>query len=147
MGSGPTDVVSNGAPKHRAAIGNPLLIEEVLVRHPKLRLFIMHMGFPFAESTQALMHSYSNVYADLGAIHWAEPRSWFHSYLKRMIDAGLGDRIMFGSDQMTSPEAIAQSIEGYREADYLSEAQRNAIFFDNAVRFFRWDDLRVCRAN
>jgi uncharacterized protein len=145
IGSGPADIVRMGSPNHRAAIGDPLLIEEVIVRHPKLRLFIMHMGFPFGDASEALMHSYSNVYADLGAIHWAEHRPWFHAYLKRMITAGLGDRIMFGSDQMTWPEAIGQSIEAYREADYLTDAQRRAIFFDNAVRFFRWTDLKDCR--
>jgi len=145
IGGGPADMIRKGSPNHRTAIGNPLLIEEVIARHPKLRLFLMHMGFPFGDATEALMHSYSNVYADLGAIHWAERRPWFHAYLKRMMVAGLGDRIMFGSDQMTSPEAIGQSIDAYREADYLTDAQRRAIFFDNAVRFFRWTDLNACR--
>lgn len=144
MASGPRDIVYSAFPDHRAALGNPLLIEEVLVRHPKLKLFIMHGGFPFADAMQALMSAYPRVYLDLGAIHFYEARTAFHAYLRRMIEAGFGERIMFGSDQMTWPEAIAQSISAYKEADYLSEKERRDIFFNNAVRFFEWNDLAGC---
>ena len=144
MGSGPAEITLHGSPQHRAAIGDPLLMEEVIVRHPKLRLFIMHAGYPFRDSIHALLNSYPNVYVALGAIHWWEHRPAFHAYLKRLIEDGFVDRIMFGSDQMTWPEAIGESIAAYREADYLTEAQRRAILYDNAVRFFRWTDLPRC---
>lgn len=144
MASGPRDIVYGAFPDHRAALGDPLLIEEVLVRHPQLKLFIMHGGFPFADNMQALMSAYPRVHMDLGAIHFYENRSAFHAYLRHMIEAGFGKRIMFGSDQMVWPEAIAQSVEAYREADYLTHQNRRDIFFNNAVRFFGWEDLATC---
>jgi predicted TIM-barrel fold metal-dependent hydrolase len=146
MGSGPALITQQGAPAHRAALGRPLLIEDVLVRHPRLRIFIMHAGWPFADEIQALLNSYPNVYADLGAIHWYENRKAFHAYLKRLVDEGFGKRIMFGSDQMVWPEAIGESLQAYREADYLTSEQRRDILFNNAVRFFGWSDLAGCGA-
>lgn len=34
-------------PGFRTAAGNPLLLEDVLVYHPKLRLFVENAGYPF----------------------------------------------------------------------------------------------------
>jgi predicted TIM-barrel fold metal-dependent hydrolase len=144
MGNGPPDIVRKGSPNHRVALGNPLLIEEVLAKHPKLRLYIMHAGFPFGDGIEALLSAYSNVYVDISAIDWAVPKATFYAHLKRLIDGGFGDRIMFGSDQMTWPEAIGIARQAYLDAPFLTEAQRRAIFYDNAVRFFRWTDLPKC---
>ena len=37
----------SGSPRFRVALGNPLLLEDLLVRRPKLRAFIMHGGEPW----------------------------------------------------------------------------------------------------
>ena len=52
-------------PEFRIEIGRPTRIEEVLVRHPTLRIYIENSGFPFLEETIALMYRYPNVYGDL----------------------------------------------------------------------------------
>jgi hypothetical protein len=144
LGRGPPDIVYMGRPKHRAAIGDPLLIEDVLVRHPKLRLIILHGGFPFGDNMAAIMGAYPRVYVELGAVDWAEDRGGFNAYLKRLVEAGFGKRILFGSDQMVWPEAIGQSIDAYLQADFLTPQQRRDILFGNAVRFFGWTDLERC---
>lgn len=141
IGRGPTGIVHNGSPQHRVAQGKPLLVEGALIRHPKLKLIVMHAGFPFGDEMEALLGAYPNVYVDLGAIHFAEPRGGFHAYLRRLVNAGFGDRILFGSDSMLWPGAIAHAVQAYREATYLNRLQRRAIFFDNAVRLFGWSDL------
>jgi predicted TIM-barrel fold metal-dependent hydrolase len=38
----------------RAASGHPLLLEDTLVRHPKLRLYVKHAGWPFRDEMKAL---------------------------------------------------------------------------------------------
>jgi hypothetical protein len=53
-------------PKFRNSLGNPALLEEVLIRHPKLRVYLMHAGYPYLQETIAIMHMYPQVYADLG---------------------------------------------------------------------------------
>ena len=53
--------------------------------------------------------------------------------------AGLGNRLMFGSDQMRWPEKIDEAIEAIEEADYLTAAQKRDILYNNAARFLRLD--------
>jgi uncharacterized protein len=127
----------HGNPNFRVALGNPLLLEPVLIRHPKLRLYLMHAGWPFLEETKAILHVYPQVYVDVAIINWAIPRSEFHEYLRALIRAGFEQRIMFGSDQMFWPEAIGMAVEGVDSASFLTRSEKRDIFYNNAVRFFR----------
>ncbi|MEM7351163.1 MAG: amidohydrolase family protein [Acidobacteriota bacterium] len=124
-------------PRFRTALGKPSLVEEVLVRHPRLRVYLMHAGYPFLEETKALLYVYPQLYVDVAVINWALPRGEFHAYLHALVQAGFGDRIMFGSDQMIWPEAIGLAIEGVESAAFLSVEQKRDIFFRNAARFLR----------
>ena len=131
-----------GMGNYRAGYSNPLLFEEVLVRHPKLRLDVMHAGWPFADEMVALMYAHPQVYVDTGVIDYALPRAEFHRYLRRLVEAGFGKRIMFGSDQMVWPDTIPRAIEGVQSAGFLTPAQRRDILHDNAARFLRLDEAR-----
>ena len=126
-------------PKFRNALGNPALLEEVLIRHPRLRIYLMHAGFPYEQETIAIMHMYPQVYADLGVLDWSRPREEFHEYLRTLVRSGFGKRLMFGSDQMVWPEAVGLAVEGIESASFLTEEQKRDIFYNNAVRFFRLD--------
>jgi uncharacterized protein len=130
-------------PKFRAALGNPLLIEDALVRHPKLRLYIMHGGYPFLAETLTLLTVYPQVYVDLAAINWVLPRDEFHSYLGRLVQAGFADRLMFGSDQMVWPQTIRLGIDAIQTAGFLTESQKRGVLCVNAARFLRLE-LAIC---
>lgn len=127
-------------PNFRVTLGNPALLEEVLIRHPKLRLYIMHGGHPYLQETIAIMSVYPQVYADLAVIDWIIPREEFHKYLRSLIRAGMGKRLMFGSDQMMWPEAIGMAVEGIESARFLTREQKRDIFYNNAMRFLRWKE-------
>ncbi len=126
-----------GASPLRMSLGNPLELEEVLVRHPKLRLYVMHAGWPYLQEIKALLHNYPQVYVDLATLPWMWPREEFNYYLKGLLRAGYGKRLMFGSDQLFWPEAIEMAIEGIESADFLTEEQKRDIFYNNAARFLR----------
>jgi len=130
-------IVYDDAPKYRAALSSPLLLEEVLIRHPRLRVNVMHAGWPMLDEMIALMWAHPQVYVDLGVIDWALPRKEFHAYLRRLVEAGFGKRIMFGSDQMVWPDAIGLAIKGIESAIFLTREQKQDIFYNNAVRFLR----------
>ena len=115
----------------------------MLVKYPDLRLWIENAGMPFDHEVIPLMNRYPNVYADLSTSSWTGPRSAFHAYLRQFIDAGLGQRLMFGSDQMTWPEAIGWAIEAIESAPFLSEMQKRDIFYNNAARFLRLSDAQI----
>ena len=137
MGPGPPGASYTCCPKYRARLSNPLLLEEVLVNHPKLRIYIMHAGWPMLDELMSLMFSFPRVYVDLAAVNWIAPRKEFHTYLRRLVEAGFGKRLMFGSDQMFWPESIGMAIENINSANFLTEEQKRDIFYNNAARFLR----------
>ena len=137
MGLGPPGAALGASPHFRMAAGDPLLLEDVLARHPKLRLYVMHAGWPRLDEMIALMHAFPEVHVDLGVINWYLPKTEFYTYLQRLVDAGFGKRIMFGSDQMVWPGAIGRAIETVEAAPFLSEEQHRDIMCRNAMRFLR----------
>jgi len=126
-------------PGFRSAAGNPLLLEDVLVRHPKLRVFIENAGFPYRGEMIAMMYQYPQLHADVSTISWIIPRTAFYDHLEALVRAGLGKRLMFGSDQMRWPEKIGQGIEAIENAPFLTHEQKRDIFYNNAARFLRLD--------
>lgn len=128
-----------GYPNFRLRLGNPLLLEDVLVKHPKLRLWIAHGGEPWTEETFALMSQYPQVYMDVSTINWIGGEAGkpaFHQFLAEAIGRGFEKRIMFGSDQMGWPDAIGLAIRGVDSALFLTPEQKRDIFYGNATRFF-----------
>jgi len=137
--------ITESAPKFRVSVGNPLLLEEMLNRHPKLRVWIAHMGYPFLEETIGILNVYPQVYADVSAINWVGSREEFGAYLQQLIRAGFGKKMMFGSDQMTWPDAIGIAVETIEQADYLSAEQKRDILYNNAARFLRLSSDEIAR--
>lgn len=132
-------------PGFRASLGHPLLLEEVLVRHPGLRIYLENAGYPFLDEVIALMTQYPQVYGDISTITWIIPRTAFHRYLRNLMDAGLGKQLMFGSDQMKWPEAIGLGIEAIESAEFLSPEEKRDIFYNNASRFLRLSEEEIAR--
>lgn len=56
-----------------------MLLEEVLVRHPKLRLFIENTGYPYRDEMIAMMTQYSQPHEDVSIISWVLPRAAFYA--------------------------------------------------------------------
>lgn len=96
-GVDPTGIISNG---------NPLLLEEVALKFPKLKLILEHYGFPWKYEAYAMCRRYENVYLTLAwhfndLVHHNKFLAW--QELEEMrIHAGV-DKIMYGSDFPASP--------------------------------------------
>lgn len=123
----------HGSPDFREDLGNPALLRPVLDRHPTLRLWVMHAGAPYFDETLALMRDYPGVHVDISVINnpVIVPPPAFAAMVQAMVDAGFGDRIMYGSDNADIATTRA-ALDGLD----LTDAQRNAILHDNAARFF-----------
>ncbi|HSD16271.1 MAG TPA: amidohydrolase family protein [Thermomonas sp.] len=146
MGEGPPAAARfPGYETYRVDVGQPLLLENMLRKHPKLRIYVMHYGSPFVDQMIAMMFTYPNLYVDVSCNNWAFPRTQFHDALKRMVDAGLGKRILFGSDQMNWPDAIGEAIASIETAPFLSAEQKRDILYNNAARFLRLSDAEIAR--
>ena len=137
-GSGPPGL-SSRYKKMRLRLGDPLLIEEVLIKYPRLKVYLMHAGGVFYDNALALMEQYPQVYCDLGVLLWVPPSRTSQYAEELLIKAKKGnmiDRIMFGSDAMYWPQNIKASIEKLDSFEFLTEEDKRKIFYENAVRFF-----------
>ena len=88
------------------------------------------------EAMIAMLFAHPQLYVDVGILDWAYPEKDFYAYLRRLIDAGFEQRIMFGSDNMVWPDAIEVAIERIKKAP-LTERQKRLILHDNAAHFLR----------
>ena len=143
IGTGPAGSPYLGTTGYRARLHSALVLEEALVRHPKLRVYIMHAGWPMLDDLLAVLWTHPQVYTDIAVIDWAIPRAEFHRYLQRIVAAGFGRRVMFGSDQMTWPGVIERALEAIESAPFLLEEQKRDILYNNAARFLRLSDDEI----
>jgi uncharacterized protein len=149
MGPGPPGAAYDSSPaqfkfpEFGMAMGDPLLLEPVLLRHKRLRLFVMHAGWPRLESMLALLYAHPGVYVDVAALQapFMVPRPSYLRHLRGLVEGGFARRIMFGSDfsDQTGP-----GIEAIRSADFLDADQKSDILCRNAARFLRLADT-ICR--
>lgn len=139
MGTGGNGMANLTSPKYRASMGDPLLLEDLLARHPKLKVWVMHAGYPLVDNMIALMGANAYVYVDIAGLIWSYSQVEVNAYLKRLVQAGFGKRIMYGTDMLIWPKLIETSLSIIENADYLSEEQKRDILFNNALRFFRLD--------
>lgn len=143
IGTGPPGVIYLGSTNYRARMHSPLTLEEVLVRHPRLRIYIMHAAYPMLDDLLALLFAHPQVHVEVGIIVHAIPRPAFYRFLKGITDAGYGNRVMFGSDQMVWPGTIERGIQVIEEAPFLDATAKRDILYNNAARFLRLTDEEI----
>ena len=144
-GLGPPGGPHKFAPEFRTTLGRPSLFEPVLVRHPNLKAYLMHAVWPYVAETIALMYVYPDLYADVGVLAWALPRKAFYDTLQTLINAGFGERLLFGTDQMLWPGAIGLAIETMENVPFLTDQQKRDILYNNAARFLRLSEEEIAR--
>jgi predicted TIM-barrel fold metal-dependent hydrolase len=143
IGPGPPGTPYLGFGGYRASLHSALTLEPVLARHPRLRVYIMHAGFPMIDDLLALLYAHPQVYVGVGVIVFTRPD--FDGYLQRIVEAGHANRVMFGSDQMVWPEVIERSIDRIQSLTYLTAAQKRDILYNNAARFLRLSVEQMAR--
>lgn len=143
MGTGGSGRANLILPKFRGSMGDPLLLEGLLARHPKLRVQVMHAGYPMIDNMLTLLQANSHVYVDVAGLIWSYPLKEVNRYIERLVDAGFEDRVMFGTDQVIWPKLMAYSISIIQNADYLTTEQKRDILYNNAARFLRLDTTQA----
>lgn len=123
-------------PKYRARLHDPHSLEEILIAHPRLRVYLMHAAYPRVEALKSMLYAYPQLYVGTGALQALVPRAEYHALLEELTRAGFGKRIMFGSDQMIWPGLIEEGIEAVNTAP-LSVEDKRRILYENAARFLR----------
>lgn len=90
----------------------PILLEDVALQFPKLRMVIAHLGHPWVEDTLVLIRKQPNLYADISALHY---RPWqFYNSLILAKEYGVLGKVLFGTDYpYTTPEATIQALRNF----------------------------------
>lgn len=125
-------------PKFRLALGNPMLLEDMLVEFPNLKVFMMHAGGagPFSEYALMMMNMYPQLYTDISILNWMpgmEPV--LEAFLRQAKQMGMLDRILFGTDQMVWHDAIGIAIDRVNSLQFLTVDEKADIFYNNAATF------------
>jgi len=89
---------------------NPLLIDDVAIAFPDLRIVIAHMGHPWIYETVVVMRRHPNVFADTSAI--AGRPTVLANALAAAKDYGVLHKVLFGSDSpMVAAAAAVAELE------------------------------------
>lgn len=136
---GPPLTAARCCPGFRLSMGDPALLEEILVRYPRLRVQIMHANVLTYPALLRLLQQFPQVTVDLTPFQSILPRDGFHHMLRTFKMHGLIDRIMFATDDFP----LASSLEAYRSADFLSGEELDGILCKNAERFLGMEG--VCK--
>jgi predicted TIM-barrel fold metal-dependent hydrolase len=95
----------------RLVDANPLLLDDVGIAFPELRVIIAHMGHPWVHETVIVMRRNRNVYADTSAI--ASRPTVLATALSAAKEYGVLDKVLFGSDSpMVSAASASAALTG-----------------------------------
>lgn len=114
----------------------PEPIARVLARHPRLRLVVAHLGMPEYEDFLDLAERYDEVRLDttMAFTDFSERLAPFpRRALPRL--AGLGDRILLGSDFPNIPYPYLHQLRALERLE-LGDAWLRGVCHDNAARLF-----------
>ena len=137
-GSGAAGAHNTMFQKSRQRFGDPYLMEDVLVEHPKLRINLCHHGFEDQEHALQLMLLYPRVHADLAAMAFnSNAKRLAKEFLAKAKHDGVLDRVMFGSDLIMWPQHLELSLEYLDSLKFLTEKEKRDILYNNAVRFLK----------
>lgn len=125
IGIGPPGAPYLGFNRYRAALHSALTLEEVLVRHPNLRVYIMHAGWPMLDDLLAVLWAHPQVYLDVGGIVFGLPRAEFLPVPPAHRRGGLrqAGNVRIGSDGVargdragTSGDRVSSVLERHSKA-------------------------------
>jgi uncharacterized protein len=74
----------------------PVLLDEIALRHPELRIVIAHMGHPWLSEAIAVVRRHPHVYADVSAL--AGRRWLLYNGLLEAIEYRVAHKLLFGTD-------------------------------------------------
>lgn len=92
----------------------PVLLEDVALKFPELKMVIAHLGHPWIEDTLVLIRKQPHFYADISALHY---RPWqFYNALILAKEYRVLDKLLFGSDfPFTTADATIDALRNFNK--------------------------------
>ena len=99
---------------------NPVLLEDIALQFPELKMIIAHMGHPWEAETTVLIRKQPNVFADISALFY---RPWqFYNSLRLAVEYGVTNKLLFGTDYPIA--TLDETVEGLYDIVNLSKEMR-----------------------
>jgi predicted TIM-barrel fold metal-dependent hydrolase len=99
---------------------HPMIIDEVAMRYPEMRMVLAHMGHPWQVDTCVVIRKHPHVYADLSA-NFYRPFSFWEQMVKA-TEWNVLDKILFGTDWPITD--VSESIEHLRQVNDIVEGTK-----------------------
>ncbi len=95
-------------------LANPILLQPIALKFPKLRMLIAHMGHPWIAETLVLIRKHPHFYTDISALYY---RPWqFYNALVMAMEYGVLDKLLFGTDYpFTTPASTIAALKKVNE--------------------------------
>jgi predicted TIM-barrel fold metal-dependent hydrolase len=107
----------------------PLIMDEIAIRHPELRVVMAHMGHPWQRETIVVIRKHPHVWADVSALFYRSLS--FYEGMRLAVEWGAIDKLLFGSDYpiITPSETIAglRAVNAVTEGTALPRIPEEAI--------------------
>lgn len=98
----------------------PLLMDELAIAFPEMRMVIAHMGHPWQRDTIITIRKHPHLYADVSALVF---RPWsLYEALRLATEWGVMHKLLFGSDFPLATSA--ETIDGLRAVNDIVEGTR-----------------------
>ena len=121
-------------PGSRLVYGQPLRFEQVAAEHPRLRIVLAHLAWPWVMEAVALALKYTNVHLDTSALYFDNPPDFLRFAMTVQVPLSVFERslrrqIVFGSNYpRVEVKNMARAVRGLG----FSAACLDLIFRSNA---------------
>ena len=120
-----TSFVRSGPLKY----SNPILLEDIAIACPDLRMIISHMGHPWEDECVVLIRKHPNLYTNISALHYRPLRHYFA--FMTALEYGVEHKLIFGSDfPSATPEQV---IAGLWKVNDVAKQANLPLFPDEAI--------------
>jgi hypothetical protein len=98
-------------------LAHPLLMDEIAMRYPDLKIIMAHMGHPWQADTCVVIRKHPNLYADVSG-NFYRPFSFWEQLVKA-AEWNVLDKLLLGSDYPIT--TVQETIEGLRRVNRIVE--------------------------
>ena len=96
---------------------HPLLMDEVAIRYPELKIIMAHLGHPWAVDTAVVVRKHPNVYADISGLFY-RPFGFYECMIKA-TEWNVLDKLLFASDYPVT--TAREACESLRKVNHIVE--------------------------
>lgn len=112
-------------------VGRPMLVDDVAIDFPNLRINLSHTGWPWVDEWCSMLWRHPNVYGDISAYF---PRSLDERQVRFMDSSRGRHKVLFGTNGL----GLKKCVEQFRALDIKEETQRR-VLRENAIEFLALD--------